>query len=224
MSTEIYTDGEFAKEIRNQIGGNKCERLIETGSFFGTGSTTIIASAMRNFGLKNAIFYTIEVNADHYRKTIETLINNKLINYVHPLWGLSIPRELLYSINKVAYRYYPTEVANEFIKETAFFCAPDDMLGQCLRAFNNRPDFVLLDSAGYIGTYEFDYVVNLLEEPCIIALDDTNDYKHKFTMKRIRKEKESFEILCEGDERFGFAICRFTGKRPPKVILGNEDQ
>jgi hypothetical protein len=140
---------------------------------------------------------------------------------VNMLLGLSIPRSMLPTITEIERDYVYAEPkedvyvdnfeltrAGEYYKETNF-PVPDDMLGKVLQKFDNRPDFVLLDSAGHMGIQEYDYVVSRLAGPCIMALDDTDHVKHFKSVERMKADPR-FKILVKNNEKFGFVIAEFN--------------
>ena len=85
---------------------------------------------------------------------------------------------------------------------------PFDMLGEAVKAWEGKPDFVMLDGNGYGGADEFDYLLGIAKPPFLIALDDTQAIKHDRTVKKI-KASERFEILKEGSDRWGHLIAMY---------------
>src|SRR5207247_9108928 len=79
----------------------KPRKIIETGTYRGTGTTRIIASALRELNLKDAIFHSIEVNPTHLASAKENLARTGLDSYVRLHHGLSVPRSLLPSIQDI---------------------------------------------------------------------------------------------------------------------------
>ncbi|HWP40459.1 MAG TPA: hypothetical protein VNL70_05990, partial [Tepidisphaeraceae bacterium] len=97
--TLIDTHSAFADAIRTLFAQIRPRRIIETGTYLGTGTTTIIASALRELGIDDAQFLSIEVNPRHLNKARENLARAGLS--VELLHGLSVPRELLPSIEQI---------------------------------------------------------------------------------------------------------------------------
>lgn len=231
----VATESQFNQTIRKLFRQIRPKRIIETGTFFGTGTTAIIASALRDNTLDDAVFYTIEVNPEHHRQALRNLERQGFIcrswwrrlfrgpkaDRVHPLLGLSVPRETLPTlaqieeqcVRRVEFKeifidHGELERARLYYQETNFD-VPDDLLDQCLRTFDYSPDFVLLDSAGYMGNLEFQYVIKLLQGPCYLALDDLFHIKHYKSYLQMQQD-ERFEILDVSREKFGFCIAKFT--------------
>ena len=65
--------------------------------------------------------------------------------------------------------HHENERAELYFKETNFNNVPEDLLGECLKKFNYKPDFVLLDSGGSYGFMEFNYLINQLQNECYVA-------------------------------------------------------
>ena len=218
--TGIGADSAFGAEIRNLFATIRPRKIIETGTYHGTGTTTIIAEALKALDIHDAIFYTIEVNPQNYARAQKYFAANNM--NVQALNGLSVPRSMLPDKDQIARRTI-TEVDYDgifvdhrendrvqlYYNETDFPQVEDDLLYKCLERFDFRPDFVLLDSAGHMGSIEFDYLIDHLLGECYIALDDIHHIKHHHSFLRIESDPR-FEILTTSKEKFGFCIARFT--------------
>jgi hypothetical protein len=214
----ILTDGDVAQAIKATLAQFQPIKLVETGTFLGTGSTTIIASAIRDLGYQ-ADFYSIECNPKYFAAARQNLAARGLLQYVHLLNGLSIPRSLL--PNKEAIERLlaecPEDIFDDFQKNVGGegylsevdFPVPDDLLAEVISGFDYRPDFVLLDSAGHVGFNEFLYLLTMLEGPCLIALDDAGKHvKHHRTLLYIEGDRR-FQQIYQSSERYGFALFRY---------------
>jgi hypothetical protein len=60
-----------------------------------------------------------------------------------------------------------------------------------------------------MGFVEFNYIIEQLRGPCVIALDDIAHVKHYRSYQRIQSDPR-FQIVQAGEEKFGFCIARFT--------------
>jgi predicted O-methyltransferase YrrM len=220
MAVNVASD--FGGSLRSIIKNTAPQKIIETGTYLGQGTTTIIASAIRDFGISLTSFYSIEVNPSHYRFAHMHLKDSGLLGFVTLINGLSVYRYQLPDKNKIKEKFldadWPKEVyidhnkevrVDKYFEETNFNQVPDGMLMACLKVFDNSPDLVLLDSGGHIGEVEFDSLFPILKKPCLIALDDVFHVKHYQSLKKIQKNKQ-FEILELSREKFGFVITRFT--------------
>jgi hypothetical protein len=218
--TRIDTGSHFARCITDVFARLRPRRIIETGTYLGTGTTIVIARAIRDLRLDSSLFYSIEVNPKHVRRARQNLSRAGL--GVEILSGLSIPRALLPSIDQIEQTYVKNVVADGIIvdheeanraqlyhSETDFPDLPDDLLGKVLAEFDYKPDFVLLDSGGHIGHVEFRYTIDRLRSPCVIALDDIHHVKHFASFRDLRAD-DRFELLVASEEKFGFCIARFN--------------
>ncbi len=166
----------FRLDIINLIRCYRPLRLIETGTYIGSGSTYIIARALRRFKLPLAVFYSIEVNPGYCEKATLFLNDKGLLDYVQIINGLSINRENLSTIEDLQKEFldesWPENVfvdlkvsdrARLYYRETDFD-VPDDKLMECLRKFDFKPDFVFLDSGGHTGREEFRIISEKLKD------------------------------------------------------------
>jgi len=219
--TVVGAQSQFARSIRRVFEQIRPRRIIETGTYRGQGTTTAIATALRELELSDAIFHTIEVNPRHYQRAAENLARAGFTN-VRQHNGLSVPRALLPSIEQIdeslvkrveadqlVVDHEEADRAKLYYGETDFPNLPDDLLGTLLRQFEYRPDFVLLDSGGHMGFVEFSYLIEQLRGPCVIALDDVQHVKHYHSYERIHEDPR-FQIVAAGEEKFGFCIARFV--------------
>jgi len=218
--TVVGPESHFARCIRQLFLDARPRRVIETGTYHGIGTTAVIAAALKEAGVDDAIFHSIEINPDHCRKAVANLTRRGYA--VNVINGLSVPRGLLPSAPEIAEHYVrrveadglfvdheEADRARLYFRETDFPDVPDDVLGTCLREFDDRPDFVLLDSGGHMGYVEFSYLVPLLRGPCYLALDDIYHVKHHRSFRELQADPR-FELVVASEEKFGFCIARFT--------------
>ncbi len=228
--TQIDNQSEFACAIRQLFAEHRPTKLVETGTYLGEGTTRVIADALRQLGISEAQFHSIEINPGHLAQARGNLYRHGLASQVNLHHGVSVPRGLLPSLSEIERStvreieendlfvdHREHERATLYFKETDFHGIPDDQLGQVLRGFGGRPDFVLLDSGGHMGNVEFNYLLSQLEGPCWIALDDVHHIKHRRSLRQMQADPR-FEIRVESNEKFGFCIARFT---PAKVTVDN---
>lgn len=218
--TGVAADSQFARAVQSLFKRVWPARVIETGTYHGTGTTAIIASAIREAEISEAVFFSIEVNPDNFRRAVANLAKQGLV--VSVLNGLSVPRRLLPGIDQIEQHYVRNVEADEIFvdhdeaqrarlyhQETNYPQAADDLLGRCLKEFDHRPDFVLLDSGGHMGYVEFRYILPLIHGTCHIALDDIFHVKHHRSFQELQQDRR-FELLVVSEEKFGFCIARFT--------------
>ena len=223
--TSVSTESEFACGVRNVFARIRPRKIIETGTYNGTGSTTIIATALRDMGIGDAQFISIEVNPKNIQLAAINLAKAGLV--VELINGLSVPRALLPTIQQIELEFVHDVLADDLIVdheerdrsrlyfgETDFNGVPEDVLGDVLRRFDYQPDFVLLDSGGHMGFIEFNYVIQRLRGPCHIALDDIHHVKHYRSFQHLKQDRR-FELIAASEEKFGFCIARFDPTAAP---------
>ncbi len=219
--TAVQNNSEFEFFLREVIRQTRPKFIVETGTYLGQGTTRIISSALKDNGLTDAIFYSVECNPEHHRQAIDNLDQANLLPFVKPLLGVSVPRSLLpdaEAIRKETIENVSGEIfvdhheANRiqlYLKETDHPELPDDLLGQCLRECDGQPGLLLLDSAGHMGNVEFNYVLTLLRGPCYIALDDIRHVKHARSVEQMKADPR-FEMLALTEEKFGSCLLKFN--------------
>ena len=220
--TAVKTDSAFAREVRSLFARVRPVKILETGTFIGNGTTTVIASAIRDLGIGGAKFYSVEVNPGLHTLARRNLEKAGLTSYVNLLNGLSVPRALLPGREDIEKRtvteigsegvyvdHSPEERVEKYYRETDFPGVADDLIGRVLGVFEFRPDFVLLDSGGHMGNIEFNYLLSRLKGECYIALDDIFHIKHHGSFTRMQSDPR-FEIVAAVREKAGFCIAHFT--------------
>ncbi|OQA11995.1 MAG: hypothetical protein BWY67_00582 [Bacteroidetes bacterium ADurb.Bin397] len=203
----MSSTGEFASELTKLIADKGIIKVIETGTYLGQGTTKAVLDGMA-LHKKPFHFISIEVNpsfADQARKNTGKVLGLDIWN------GLSIP----HSMKPTSLTWdYPDHVIvdHQPNHRNALYIAelnhhvPDDMLKKAVEFMDGRPQLVILDSAGHIGSIEFQYLQSLTKGSYFLALDDTNHVKHYHSMELIRSSPEKFEILFETSDKFGSAI------------------
>jgi GT2 family glycosyltransferase/glycosyltransferase involved in cell wall biosynthesis/Flp pilus assembly protein TadD/predicted O-methyltransferase YrrM len=220
--TQIQDGSEFETHLRKLVLSIKPRSVIETGTYIGKGTTRIIAAALRDAELAGTTFYSIECNPDHHRQAVLNLGQTGLLPFVHPLLGLSVPRAILPTVEKIHDDtvqnisgddiYVDHQEQNRvalYHRETDFPDLPDDLLGDCMERVGRHPDLVLLDSAGHMGNVEFNYLIGRLEGECYLVLDDTRHIKHYRSFQQIQQDPR-FIVIKSSDEKFGFCIAKFS--------------
>ena len=233
--TAVRTDSAFASSVRSVFGKIRPAKLVETGTFVGKGTTSVIAAALRDMGIADARFYSIEVNPGLHALARKNLEQAGLAPFVQLLNGLSVPRSLLPGREDIEERtvrntgkdpvwvdHDPADRVEKYYAETNFPDVPDDLLGRVMAIFGGKPDFVLLDSGGHMGYTEFTYLVSLLKGECYIALDDIFHVKHQRSFNAMSSDSR-FEIITSVREKAGFCIARFTPGPPALKTLPADD-
>jgi len=226
---KVDTESLFGARIRELFSAIRPRKIIETGTYLGSGTTTIIANALKELDINDAVFCSIEVNPECYAKAKNYFQENNI--EVHALNGLSVSRSMLPSREEIARRaitdveydgifvdHKEQDRVEEYYKETNFPNVPDNLLYKSLEVFDFKPDFVLLDSGGHMGNIEFNYLIDNLQGECHIALDDIYHVKHHRSFKQIQ-EDDRFELIVHSEEKFGFCIAKFT---PQQEVVESE--
>lgn len=219
--TTIDADSAFGTAIRELFREIRPMTVVETGAYFGNGTTRVIGESLNALGMADAArFYSIEVNPKHAARAMQNI--ERLNLPCRLLTGLSVPRSALPTIEQIESAYVrgveaeglwvdheEHDRASGYHRETDFPDAEDDLLGKVVRdEFDGRPDFVLLDSGGHMGHVEFRYLLSLLRGPCWLALDDIRHVKHHRSFAELSRDPR-FAVRMAIDEKFGACIARF---------------
>jgi hypothetical protein len=220
-SSSIDQYGSFADALRDTIDKFRPSMSLETGTFDGSGSTTVLAEAIQKLGNPSARLMTIEADPEIYRKAISTL--ERFWPVAHCRLGLSVPKSLLPDEARISDMIgavpdwcavdWPNlsteERAKMYFGETDKSGYLDGLIKRIIEFEIGTPDFVLLDSAGHVGTIEFEYLMRFMHSKnFILALDDTRHMKHYMTMQIIESDNR-WKIISSGPERFGWAIAEY---------------
>jgi len=208
----------FEEKLRILFKDIRPATIIETGTFQGRGTSSIIWRALRDFSI-NADFTTIEVNPSHYAQAQYYFKQQGM--GIHAELGLSLPRHMLpdkeeitekfirnREYDNIYYDHSETDRARLYFAETNFD-VPDNLLYKTMERYGFKPAFVLLDSAGHLGFAEFTYFLSLIQGDCFLMLDDIYHCKHYKTLQVIKADPR-FKILVESYEKFGFCIVKYT--------------
>lgn len=212
-------------QVRDLVSSLRPKRVLETGTFEGTGTTRILATALKDSGIQDAHFVSVEVNPAHAARARENLERSGLAPYVNVQQGLSVPRALLPAQDEIHRQVVENlstleldrdiYVDHEAAQRAAHYLAetrhdgPDDLMGKYLQEHGSQVDLALLDSAGHLGFLEFKYLIERLKGPCVLVLDDAYHVKHYPSLLFMRKDPR-FSINLEHPEHFGFCVAAFT--------------
>jgi len=186
--------------------------ILETGTYNGLGSTSAILHALKDANIDPFSFISIESNKRNHREAEKNLSQETYKGTVVLMNANSLPD---YMMPKMVYEV-PDHVITDhadpmkYLKEVPEDI-DDDGIYRAMALLDNRPDLVLLDSAGHLGFLEFEYVCKLAEKGFILILDDTLHRKHYDTLEFIKAHPEDFDILKESKEKFGHAIIWVHG-------------
>jgi len=209
--------------LMDSLANFRPESVIESGTFVGLGSTTLLASSLqRCFPLRCPPLYTIEVSFNHWQQATKNL---REFRQVRCLWGLSVTREQArqFIATDEAIRFHEREpdiYIDNILDPARFYLneidgALTDPLsepGPFIRKAYYRENWlprllkrarrplVVLDSAGAIGYLEFSLVRQTLQgRPYLLLLDDIDHLKH-FRSRRDILGDSSFTVLGQSLE------------------------
>lgn len=219
----------LAVVLRDLILTHRLRTVLETGTFRGCGTSSILAGALEELG--GAVeMHTLEVNPKNHRDACRHFrakgwlrrfwrIPPRPPGFLRAWCGLSLKRSELPTRETIRSRCQEAEKKGLYVdfsresrdesycQETGFRGA-EDLLRQCLRRLLNRPDLVLLDSAGHVGWEEFQIFCQEVKGPCWLVLDDVFHVKHDASLEAIRRDPR-FRIHRLEKEKFGYCIARF---------------
>lgn len=219
IAEQVVKDGmksgsAFADALEQIVADDMLTRIIETGTYHGMGTTSAVIRGLMKHGMK-PMFISIEVNPEHC-----SIAKSNLIGQPVEIWnGLSISRDLLPSSDEITFDdyevdtivdHYPRYRRQKYFDETAYD-VEDNLLMKSMVFVRHYPDMIILDSAGHIGTIEFDYLMKQCQPQgtFYLALDDTNHVKHAKTVAKVENEYNS-ELVFDTDEKFGSRIYRIS--------------
>jgi hypothetical protein len=203
---------EFQKALFDIIVERKPDHIVETGTYFGNGSTRCMIDALKKTGKGRII--TIEANPTIHLQAIKNLSDaikdgiciSLLGNALHAnryKTRVDIADELVVFSKKTHSEIH--DKASLFFKAGFFPKMESNMLWKAITMCNGHADLIMLDANGFGGTDEYDYVMEINPTPFILAIDDINEIKHFKTMKKIALNSRA-KILKQGNERWGYAI------------------
>lgn len=211
----MTADSALRDDIVALVEDLKPKHILETGTYFGLGTTMAIIDGLVKAGAEDFLFFTIEANPEFYHKAkanLESLIPKGWLNtLVHLQHGLSIPRRYLPEVIPDVPEHIFTDYEDpEEYRQEISGATDEALMKTAIQSFDHRPDFVVLDSAGHLGTIEFDFLMRLVrkDHSFILVLDDTLHRKHYLSLEKVKADPR-FEILKESREKFGYAIAKF---------------
>lgn len=198
---------ELRQDIYNVIQDAKSRNVIETGTYNGLGSTSAILHGLKDAHGTQFSFISMESDPVFYNQARQNLEEEIYDGSLVLMNKISVPKHLLPSTVSDVPEDIITDHADpsRYLKEVPKGIE-DNGLMAALILLDYKPDLVLLDSAGHLGTIEFDYLMQHAIGPFILILDDTLHRKHYQTLEKIKADPERFYILKESKNKFGHAI------------------
>lgn len=195
------------RDIYSVIMDYRPYAILETGTYNGLGSTSAILHGLKDANVDPFSLISIESNAENHRQAEKNLLGEQYKGTVVLMHANSLPTELM---PRMVYDV-PDDVITDhadpmkYLKEVPVD-VEDDGIYRAMALLDNRPDLVLLDSAGHLGFLEFEYVCKLAESSFVLILDDTLHRKHYDTLQFIKANPSDYNILKESKEKFGHCI------------------
>jgi predicted O-methyltransferase YrrM len=192
---------EFRDVVRRLVKEHNIDEVVETGTYLGTGSTSVFAGEDLNV-------FTIECNVNHLLQAAENLKGMSNVCFIH---GLSLKRERIISgLMAMEFPkggiYDSTNPKVFYVQEANQAVLVEDALS--LLAKNESRQLVFLDSGGGLGYLEFlefmSWPTNVRKQK-VLLLDDVTHVKHAKSVQSLKDW--GFEVGVSQDGRF--AWCQF---------------
>lgn len=218
-------------EALKKVKEENIQVIIESGTYLGLGSTSIIADI---FSLSNNLekMYTIEVNPRFFKIAKKNLDKYPFVKCING-FSLKLSSALEFLENDDAVNnhlkfpdiyiddtsdpleFYKNEILGYLqrndqrrkIFKRLFVKSKENLLPEIIEANKSKSLFIILDSSGGIGYLEFSVVEKLLKNnQYFLFLDDINHIKH-FRSKEYILNSKNFSILNIQDQD-GWLICK----------------
>ena len=91
-SISMSKDTDFIAAVNDAFRQYPIQHVIECGTFLGTGSTVVLAEAIKDTGRLSSLrsFYTLEVDYYFFRQAKKNL---KRYPFIKPVWGMSVTKK-----------------------------------------------------------------------------------------------------------------------------------
>ncbi len=230
-SMAMAADPRLTGVMKAAINEKRVDAVIETGTFEGRGSTTLIAECFADRAPPRA-FVTIEANWASWRRARMNLADFPFVNAV---WGGSVPvDEALAFIRSdewlLNHHNYPDVFIDDVDDPVAFYSREilgglggeavgvrgrilkcidrllryhgEDLLRRYLRRYRSYAPLVVLDSAGGIGFLEFSILRDTMRSSqYLVLLDDIQHIKHYRSAKHIYSDPAFCVLGVSEDNR-----------------------
>ncbi len=222
-------DGSAELALYNLFTQNNTKRpgvIIETGTYFGTGTTKAVINALLR--AKETIpiryeprFYTIEVNENNYKVAVENLSEYSLwLKIIH---GSSIKLEdalsfIRHDMAIMNHEDFPDIFIDTYEDPISFYASEvegqlpyyglggtggDGVIYNLIEKYRGRRPLFILDSAGGIGYLEFKEIVeNIADENRYYLFANGKNHLKHFRTYQFIQNNEPWELLDEGENWF----------------------
>ena len=219
---QITSDTTFGAALRNVARRPDVKRIIETGTWYGGGSTHEFAEGLKDKAncATNATHHCCEAFVVSLELFMPALEHARLYHQDNPVW---IVKGSTVGVDQMAKESDIPEDERNGQHFQLYYERDRELMSKAtpkLEKFCNfiRPDVVLVDGNEYTGWSEFKVAMNSCR-PRYIALHDTGTFKTKKVEKFIHNKKpELFELIDSGQDAVSWSIYRF---KQPDVIDEN---
>ncbi len=217
--------------LRTVIREEAIDRVVESGTYDGSGSTTMLAEAFSSAAPPRR-FVTLEANGQSWSKAKANL---QRFPFVTPVWGLSVALDEALDFLRTDpclsdHARWPDIWIDDVDDPLAFYTAEtrgqlggqtegsidahqgEDLLRRELRAAAGSQLLVALDSAGGIGYLEFQILrAELAGHSYVLLLDDIHHLKHFRSLREVRADS-AFTVLGINEEA-GWVLVKHAPTR-----------
>jgi len=222
--------------LENTFRQEKITHVIETGTYQGLGSTTLIAESFPE-NSPPQIFLSIEINWDSWCHAKRNL---RRFPFVTPVWGRTVPvqqalefietdgtlrdhheyPDIFIDDTRDPIQFYRNELLGHLgetrpepinrlckIRDRMLYYGGDNLLEKYLGKFCSNNPLIALDSAGAIGFLEFSVVEQVMRPySYLLLLDDIHHLKHFRSLRHVERDR-GFQIL-EVDKNEGWLLAK----------------
>jgi len=237
-SISMSQDEKFKNIIDEILSTGQVKSILESGTFKGLGSTTILADTVVKNNITLNHFFTLEVEKEIQKEAQKNL---KKYSFVTSVFGMSLTKDECFkfiekddAINN--HQNYPeifidsiTNPKEFYIKEIKGDLSKNKNTGMsflekiignltqslkqnCFRTYipiiKYDNPIILLDSAGAVGLLEFERVCELMGEYNYYLILDDVHHLKHFRSLQRVKENKKFNILAQDIEQ-GWVVAKY---------------
>jgi len=202
---EITKNSSFGKSIIDVVKKEKLRRVLEIGSWDGTGSTQCLIEGMST--LDDPKLYCLEVKTDRYNQLLNNTSNYDWV-ICKNISSISKKTLLVYSFEEIWQSEYNKITNTKDIVKRWFESGMAELL-KCKEGYldndTNFYDAVLIDGGEFFGYSEY---VLLKNRTNFFFLDDCHTaYKTRQVFVELMEDDE-WEIVFNSSERNGYAAFK----------------
>jgi hypothetical protein len=237
-SISMSKDALFVETINKIFLKKDCSAVLESGTYNGLGSTSIIAELIVKNNLAIKYFYTLEVDKEIYKAAKLNLAKYYFVNLI---WGMSVnKKEAIKFINedecinnheKVVdvfidslinpKEFYLNEINGnlsnlndgkinilKFLKDIIGPKYKENNFIKIIPKIKKLNPLIILDSSGGIGLLEFLKVRKLMANNSYYIVLDDVHHLKHFRSLQIIREDSSFKILAD-NHKHGWVVAKY---------------